>query len=141
MLEAARAKGFPANVVFLEADAASIPLPAAGFDLVICNATFPHLPDKARALAEMARVLKSGGQLAICHTNSRERVNTLHKEIGGAVAGDEIPEEPEMRQLLAEAGLERISVCDEESLYLATARMPASPDGTRLRAGIGPAGQ
>ena len=138
MLEAARAKGFPANVEFVEADAARIPLPAASFDLVVCNATFPHFPDKARALAEMARVLKPGAKLAICHTSSREQVNRLHKEIGGAVAGDEIPEEPEMRSLLAGAGFEEIVLCDEESLYLVTARLPA---GTRdPSAAVGPAG-
>ena len=138
MLEAARAKGFPANVEFVEADAASTPLPAASFHLVVCNATFPHFPDKARALAEMARVLKPGGRLAICHTRSREEVNRLHKEIGGVVARDEIPEEPEMRRLLAGAGFEEIAVRDEESLYLVTARVPV---GTRdPSAAVGPAG-
>ena len=138
MLEVARTKGFPPNVEFVEADAASIPLPAASFDLVVCNATFPHFPDKARALAEMARVLKPGGRLAICHTRSREEVNRLHKEIGGVVARDEIPEEPEMRRLLAGAGFEEIAVRDEESLYLVTARVPV---GTRdPSAAVGPAG-
>ncbi len=126
MLEVVRAKGFPTNVELVEADAASIPLPERSFDLEICNASFPHFPDKARALAEMARVLKPGGVLVIGHTSSREQVNRLHREIGGAVADDEIPDELEMHRLLAEAGFEQIGVRDERSLYLATARMPAS---------------
>lgn len=124
MLEVARAKGFPLNVEFVEADAARTPFPDSGFDLVVCNAVIPHLADKAAALAEMNRVLKNGGVLAICHASSRYQVNSMHHEIGGAVANDRIPEAAELWVLLSEAGFTEMEIRDEEHCYLATARKP-----------------
>lgn len=46
---------------FAVLDAQSIPYPDQSFDAVIANHLLYHLPDLNRALAEMARVLKSGG--------------------------------------------------------------------------------
>lgn len=43
MLSVARAKGFPSCVEFVEGDIQAMPLPDGGFDLVLCNGTFPHL--------------------------------------------------------------------------------------------------
>lgn len=103
-------------------DEASRVLRPGGAGLVVCNATFPHLPDKPRALAEMARMLKPGGYLVISHATGREVVNRRHREVGGVVAHDELPDASEMRLLLAGAGLEDVWVDDETDHYLATAR-------------------
>jgi arsenite methyltransferase len=40
-------------------------LPEEGFDVVVLNAVFHWLPDKARALAQCARVLRHGGRIGI----------------------------------------------------------------------------
>ena len=64
MLKRALSKGQPA--VYVQGDAESLPLPEGVFDWVICNAVFPHFPDKPRALAELRRVLRTGGYLVIC---------------------------------------------------------------------------
>lgn len=42
-------------------DAMSIPFPDASFDVVIANMMLYHVPDKRRAIAETARVLRRGG--------------------------------------------------------------------------------
>jgi ubiquinone/menaquinone biosynthesis C-methylase UbiE len=44
-------------------DAEALPFPDGSFDLVTCRLAFHHFPDSARAFAEMARVLRSGGTL------------------------------------------------------------------------------
>jgi ubiquinone/menaquinone biosynthesis C-methylase UbiE len=54
-----------ANVRFEAGDATALPFPDAGFDVVACRAAFHHFPDPARVLAEMARVARPGGRLAI----------------------------------------------------------------------------
>lgn len=44
-------------------DAQSIPFEAASFDRVIADCMLYHVPDRARAIAEISRVLKPGGYL------------------------------------------------------------------------------
>ena len=54
-----------ANLEVLEGDAESIPLPDAAIDVVTSNGVLNLVPDKARAIAEIHRVLKPGGRLQI----------------------------------------------------------------------------
>jgi SAM-dependent methyltransferase len=48
----------------------SLPFDTGNFDLVSCLGSLEHFPDKAAALEEMTRVLKSGGRLLISVPNS-----------------------------------------------------------------------
>ncbi|MBC8224207.1 methyltransferase domain-containing protein [Candidatus Bathyarchaeota archaeon] len=68
MLEGARrsaeAHGLT-NVRFTKGDAENLDYTDAKFDVVISNMSLQFFPDKPRALAEMHRVLKPGGRLAI----------------------------------------------------------------------------
>ncbi len=60
--ERSRALGYRWND-FQVMDALHLEFPDASFDVVV--AQFPHLPDRARCIAEMFRVLKLGGAFAI----------------------------------------------------------------------------
>jgi len=62
--QAARERGLR-NVRFLVGDAESLPFPEGEFHLVTTRRAAHHFPRIARALAEMARVLKPGGRLGI----------------------------------------------------------------------------
>lgn len=68
MLERARRSADEAaldNVTFHEGLAESLPVPDEWADVVISNGVLNLMPDKATALAEMARVLRPGGRLQI----------------------------------------------------------------------------
>ncbi|MCB2186206.1 MAG: methyltransferase domain-containing protein [Deltaproteobacteria bacterium] len=75
----ARAVGL-ANVGFQRAGADDLPFPDASFDLVISNGVFNLTADKARALAEVFRVLKPGGRLQIADQVARGPVEKSLKE-------------------------------------------------------------
>ena len=122
MLRRAQAKGFSGNIDYLCADVTNIPLRNEIFDVVVCYSSFPHFPDKSRALAEMSRVIKRGGGLLICHTSSRDKINEIHRQIP-AVENDFLPDEGEMQSLLSSTGFVDIKIDDSES-YLASARKP-----------------
>jgi len=62
--ERVRGAGLP--VEFLNATAEGIPLPDRSADTVLVTFTLCTLPDVSRALREMARVLKPGGELIFC---------------------------------------------------------------------------
>lgn len=51
------------NFKFEQMDAQSIPYSDETFDIVIANHMIYHIPDRAKALAEIKRVLKKGGHL------------------------------------------------------------------------------
>lgn len=53
------------NVLLLRGDAGQLPFPNASFDLVMSRYSLHHMPDPARIVAEMARVTKSSGQVAV----------------------------------------------------------------------------
>ncbi|MFF8769454.1 methyltransferase domain-containing protein [Kitasatospora sp. NPDC015120] len=54
---------------FLDGDALALPLPDAEADAVRCERVLQHLTDPARAVAEMARVLRPGGRVTLLDTD------------------------------------------------------------------------
>lgn len=67
MLQAARRKAaaMGVNARFMRGDAEALELPEDTFDLSVCNSVFHWFPDPGRAVREMARVLRPGGQLLL----------------------------------------------------------------------------
>ena len=64
MVQAAReaVATLPAHFAFQVADAQDLPFAENSFDLVMANHMLYHVPDVAKALAEVRRVLKPGGR-------------------------------------------------------------------------------
>lgn len=54
------------NVRFTTAEADDLPFADASFDLVFSHALFEHLTNPREALAELRRVLRPGGVIALC---------------------------------------------------------------------------
>ena len=65
MLAVARTAVPLPNIEWLEGSAVNMALPDATFDSVLCEQGLQFFPDKPAALAEMRRVLKPGGRLAL----------------------------------------------------------------------------
>lgn len=59
------------------ADAQGLPFPDDAFDAVVANHMLYHVPDRPGALAELRRVLKSGGML-FAATNGDRHLRELH---------------------------------------------------------------
>ena len=77
MVELAREQGVEAQV----ADVQELPFPDASFDVVVAAWMLYHVPDLARAFAEIARVLRPGGRL-VCATNSVFHLYELRELVG-----------------------------------------------------------
>ncbi|MEO8091629.1 MAG: class I SAM-dependent methyltransferase [bacterium] len=63
--ETAQSEGLAGRVSFQGADAGALPFPDASFSALLCECSLSAFADKARAAAEMRRVLAPGGRVAI----------------------------------------------------------------------------
>lgn len=117
-------RSLPAQLL-LQADITHPPIHHSSFDWVICNSCFPHFLDQQGATTTMARLLRPKGALVICHTESRNAINELHRTVGGAVGGHELPDASEMARLVENAGLSLDTLTDEPDRYLLLAHRHA----------------
>ena len=67
MIDVAKGVAAPdgSHVEWQVADAAALPVPDAGFDVVLCQMGLMFMEDRLGALAEMRRVLGPGGRIAV----------------------------------------------------------------------------
>jgi SAM-dependent methyltransferase len=109
---AARALGLDRTVGFRRGDAEALPFSDGEFDAVLCECSLCLFPDKARALAEIRRVLRPSGRLALADVVvERDR---LPAELDGALAtvacvGEALSHEG-CEELLADSGLQVIAI-------------------------------
>jgi ubiquinone/menaquinone biosynthesis C-methylase UbiE len=122
MLRKAGGRSAAAMGNLINAGVGIIPFKTDRFDRITCFSAFPHFPDKKRALQEMARVLKPGGRVFIAHLHSVEEMNRFHREVGGPVARDRLPQPQEMETLMKDCGLCDISIENRPGRFLAKAR-------------------
>ncbi len=80
MIEAARA-ALGDRAGYVVADAQDLPFAEASFDVVVANHMLYHVPDRPKALAEIARVLVPGGVLHAA-TNGRGHLQELSDLVG-----------------------------------------------------------
>jgi ubiquinone/menaquinone biosynthesis C-methylase UbiE len=114
----------PANVVeFVQADAHRLPFPDDAFARVAMLSMLPHADDPERVLRECLRVLAPGGTLSVVHLTSAAHINGVHERLGGAVAGDILPDLGELIALLEGIGFE-VEFSDGRSRYVVLCRKP-----------------
>ena len=60
----------------MTADLTSLPFEDGSFDLVLCSHVLEHVPDDARAVSELTRVVAEDGHLLLMHPIDRSRAET-----------------------------------------------------------------
>lgn len=109
---AARAEGLEDLATFIHGDAEALPVPDESFDAVLCECSLCTFPDKPVAVAQMRRVLRPGGRVAISDVVIDP--DRLPQELLGpfatiACVGSALSREG-YQELLEEAGLEVFAV-------------------------------
>lgn len=62
------------NLIFIRADAESMPFPEESFDIVICNHMYEHTDDPQKLIAEINRVMKDDGACYFAGPNKYEPI-------------------------------------------------------------------
>lgn len=118
MLAEATARGRDRLATLVLADALRLPLPEDALDAVFAAGLISHLRDPRAGLAELARVCRRGGRLALFHPLGRAALARRH---GRDPAADDPRAEPRIRAALAATGWHCDSVDDGENRYLVLA--------------------
>jgi ubiquinone/menaquinone biosynthesis C-methylase UbiE len=133
MIDVAKATEGPAgaHIEWHVADAASLPLPDASYDVVLCQMGLMFMEDRTAALAEMRRVLTPGGRIALntpgkiqpaFEVMEEAIVAHISPELGGFVrAVFSIHDPGALASLLQAAGFENVTA----DVYRATLRLPS----------------
>ena len=119
MIQVAKHKNNYTNVSFECGDILEMNGDKNSYDQVICYSMFPHFKSrKSEAVDILAKKLKIGGELIICHSQSREAINNLHKNVDEAVKEDNLPPMEVMRGYFENAGLEVVKEVDNEGMFV-----------------------
>lgn len=118
MLESAARAGRGSNGLLVQADAARLPLRSGTLDAVFAAGLISHLAQPGPGLAELARVVRPGGLLALFHPIGRAALAARH---GRRITDGDLRAEPNLGPLLARAGWRLTSYVDEDSRFLCLA--------------------
>ncbi|WP_405182501.1 methyltransferase domain-containing protein [Nocardia sp. NBC_01377] len=111
MLVVARQRAAGVRTEFIEGSAYALPLPDAVVDVLRCERVYQHLDDPARATAEIARVTRPGGRVAlidsdwstaILYPGDPQVIEAMRQRMDAAVPNRRSGRR--LRGLLAEAG-------------------------------------
>ena len=85
------ARGLDGRFSYQQGEAQRLPFPDDSFDLTTCQTVLIHLPDPAAAIAEMLRVTRPGGLVAVAEPNNLTEALLLDS-ISNQASVDEIVE-------------------------------------------------
>nr|WSW64927.1 methyltransferase domain-containing protein [Streptomyces sp. NBC_00995] len=118
MLESAARAGRGDSGLLIRADAARLPLRSRALDAVFAAGLVSHLSRPGPGLAELARVVRPGGLLALFHPVGRAALAARH---GRRLTDGDLRAEANLGPLLGRSGWRLTSYADEESRFLALA--------------------
>jgi SAM-dependent methyltransferase len=144
-VERARRATADERVRFACGDAEALPLRDGTFDVAISECSLCTFPDKRAAVAEMARVVRPGGRIAIADmtADAGSLPERLHSAAAAVACVADAREERGYVELLEEAGCEVVArerrdedllaMLDRVEARLRVARMLAAPGEQRER--------
>lgn len=126
------------NVVFVEGDATALPFAGGQFDVVVSRFAFHHIDAPGRAAAEMARVARPGGTVAVIDMVSEPgEPGARHNELERLrdPSHTRALEEAELLAALAAGGVEAAIAAERRQRLPAVPWLEraASPDAPRER--------
>ena len=115
----AQARGLAERTAFRQADAEGLPFADGGFDAVIVECSFCTFPNKKAAAAEMARVLRPGGRVALTDmTVSGSLPHQLHSLLSWVACISGAGRVEDYVAILGAAGFEAFVVEDQRQALL-----------------------
>ncbi|EGY80680.1 class I SAM-dependent methyltransferase [Peptoniphilus indolicus] len=122
MIEVAMKKYAASNLTFKNEDILDCDLNTRYYDKVICYSMFPHFEDKKKAIEKLRKYLNENGKLIICHSQSREAINNLHKDSSIVVEKDILPKMEILENYFIGANYKVLKKVDSEEMFVVIAK-------------------
>ena len=108
-------KNYP-GVETILSDVRDLTLPVASINVVIINACYPNIVDKAGAFKNLARMMMPMGRLIISHPLGKRFVNRLRRN--SLFPFDDFPDKSNAEKLFTPYGFRVQTLVDEPELYI-----------------------
>jgi demethylmenaquinone methyltransferase/2-methoxy-6-polyprenyl-1,4-benzoquinol methylase len=116
MIDKAKEKFANLPINFIVGDATQYNFLQNSFDAIICYSVFPHFIDPLQTIKKLATLLKENGQLIVCHSECKEKIDSRHREIKNKLISHGLPAVDETALLFKKAGLLVIDQEDNDEL-------------------------
>ncbi|MFX1395684.1 MAG: class I SAM-dependent methyltransferase [Promethearchaeota archaeon] len=93
-----------------------------GFDIVLCYSCFPHFLNQQLAINKITHLLKTNGKLMVAHSQSRKKINKIHKNVKGITSKDKLPPIKRVRKMMTDSGLGIIEMFDNDDIFYILAK-------------------
>jgi SAM-dependent methyltransferase len=124
------------NVEFRLGEIERLPVESGTIDCVISNCVLNLVPDKARAFAEIARVLKPGGRLCVSDIVATGPLPEAVREAAGLYVGciaGALPQDAYL-ELVAAAGLDEVRIVEARPIPLPDSALAPHLDAAAIAA-------
>ena len=118
MIEAAKSKLNYKNVKFIVGDVFNSDLPMDHFDVIMCYSVFPHFEYKLTAIEKLGKFLKPDGKIVICHSQSRDEINHMHKSSSPVVARDYLPDTDTIKGYFSRYNFDTVADIDTQRMFV-----------------------
>lgn len=89
------------------------------YDHIICYSMFPHFKSRqAQAIKILSQKLAPNGKLMISHSQSREEINDLHKDVEKPVKEDNLPTMEVLESYFLDANLNVVMKIDSDEMFV-----------------------
>jgi ubiquinone/menaquinone biosynthesis C-methylase UbiE len=117
MLQRAKEKYSFQNVEYIQGDVMDLSMEDYKHDAILCYSVFPHFLDQQATVSHLAKGLNHGGKLVICHSQSRDAINNLHRDAGENVKKDHLPPMDDIAAMMEQSGLKIKERIDNENMF------------------------
>lgn len=118
MIEAAKNKYSYSNVNYIVGDVFNSDLPVEYFDVIMCYSVFPHFEYKLTAIEKLGKFLKSGGKIVICHSQSRNEINHMHKNSSPVISRDYLPDADTIKGYFSRYNFDTVADIDTQRMFV-----------------------
>ncbi|EJO5348365.1 class I SAM-dependent methyltransferase [Clostridium botulinum] len=88
------------------------------FNCITAYSCYPHFKDKDKLAAKAYELLNEGGKLVIAHSESKDKINSRHKDIDNKIKSHILPEVKYTAELMENHKFKTIYTEDNEEYYI-----------------------